>query len=365
MGQAVGGREARFTRREMALAAMAACAVPHLTPTEPAGERVMNTIARITCVCQNGEWHPTVEGNRAAMLAHAEKALATKPDLICLPEAFTSVGVPGDARASAEKVPGPTTDAFAALARKGRCYVLCPIHTLHRDRVHNSAVLIGRDGGIVGMYHKHCPVTTSADYTVFENGITPGTDIPVFDLDFGRIGVQICYDLGFSENWQALADKGARMVIWTSAYDGGFPLQAYAYLHHYWVVTSTRSQRSRIVDPCGEIVAETNGSESLVSRPVNLDYIVSHLDWNMAIPDRIMAKYGDRVSVRQWVKGSSHFIVEPLDASVKVEALQQELGFEPTRLYHDRHRRAYPAVRAGKRASPQKALHGNRPQWGT
>ncbi len=325
----------------------------------------MNTIARITCICQNGQWHPTVEANRGAMLAEAEKALDAKPDLICLPEAFTSVGVEGNARASAETVPGPTTDAFAALARKGRTYVLCPIHTIHGDRVHNSAVLIGRDGSIVGMYHKHCPVTTSADYTVFENGITPGTDIPVFDLDFGRVGVQICYDLGFAENWKTLADKGARLVIWASAYDGGFPLQAYAYLHHYWIVTSTRSPRSRIVDPCGEIMAETGSGQTMVSRPVNLDYIVSHLDWNTAIPDRITAKYGDRVSVRQWVKGSSHFIVEPLDGALKVAALQQEFGFEPTGLYHDRHRRAYPALRAGRRPRPQKALHGSRPQWGT
>jgi predicted amidohydrolase len=324
----------------------------------------MNTIARIVCVCQNGETHATVEANRSAMLAHAERALAHRPDLICLPEAFTSTGVPGDAAASAEPLPGPTTDAFGKLARAGRCYVLCPIHTAHGKRIHNSAVIIGRDGSIVGVYHKHCPVTTSADYTVFENGITPGDDIPVFDLDFGRVGVQICYDIGFPENWQALADKGARMVIWTSAYDGGFPLQAYAYLHHYWVVTSTRTQRSRIVDPCGEIVAETKPPESLVARPVNLDFVVSHLDWNMSIPKRIVEKYGDRVAVRQWVPGSSHFIVEPLDPSVRTEELQKEFGFESTALYHERHRRAYPAVRAGKRPAPQRALHGNRPQWG-
>lgn len=324
----------------------------------------MNTIARITSICQNGESHPTVEKHREAMLQRVRAALAARPDLVCLPEAFTSVGVEGPAAASAETVPGPTTDAFSAVARSAGCYILCPIHTRDGDVIHNSVVVIGRDGGIVGVYHKHCPVTTSADYTVFEGGITPGTDIPVFDLDFGRIGVQICFDLGFPENWQTLADKGARLVVWTSAYDGGFPLQAYAYIHHYWVVTSTRSQRTRIVDPCGEIVAETNPPEAVVSRPVNLDFIVSHLDWNMAIPAGIQKKYGDRVSVRQWVPGSSHFIVEPLDSAIRTEDLQKEFGFESTSLYHERHRKAYARIRAGQKPEPQKALHGNRPQWG-
>lgn len=324
----------------------------------------MNTVARVTCICQNGESHSTVEAHREAMLAHVRSILNTRPDLICLPEAFTSVGVPGPAAASAETVPGPTTDAFAEVARQARCYVLCPIHTKSGARIHNSVIVIGRDGSIVGVYHKRCPVTTSADYTVLEEGISPGKDLPVFDLDFGRIGIQICFDLGFPENWQALADKGARMVVWSSAYDGGFPLQAYAYLHHVWVVTSTRSQRSRIVDPCGEIVAETVPPENAVSRPVNLDYVVSHLDWNMAIPRKIKEKYGDRVAVRQWVSGSSHFVVEPLDPAIRTEDLQTEFGFESTVQYHERHRRCYARLRAGKRPEPQRALHGKRAQWG-
>ncbi len=324
----------------------------------------MSTIARVVCICQNGESHPTVQAHRESMLAHVRDALQERPDMIVLPEAFTSVGVPGPASTSAEPVPGPTTDAFAAVAKRARTYVLCPIHTKHGDRIHNSVVVIGRDGSIVGMYHKHCPVTTSHDYTVLEEGITPGTELPVFDLDFGRIGIQICFDIGFPENWQTLAAKGARLIVWSSAYDGGFPLQVYAYLHHVWVVTSTRSPRSRIVDPCGEIVAEAVPPARYVTRAVNLDTVVSHLDWNQSIPAKIKAKYGDKVDVRQWVPGSSHFVVEPLDPTIRTEDLQREFGFESTALYHERHRRAYARLRAGKRPEPQKALHGNRPEWG-
>ncbi len=92
--------------------------------------------------------------------------------------------------------------------------------------------------------------------------------------------------------------RKARMVLWPSAYDGGFPLWAYAYIHHYWVVSSTRAGHSRIIDPCGAVLHQTDSSTSVISRNVNLDYLVYHWDWNGKIADQIRAKYGDRVAVR-------------------------------------------------------------------
>lgn len=324
----------------------------------------MGTNARIATVCQGGKFKPTVEENREAVLELLDAALREKPDLVCLPEAFTDVGVKQPLKETAEPISGPTVAACARKARQAGCYVVCPIHTLEGDRVYNSAVVIDRGGEVAGVYHKVCPVTSSADYTVLEDGVTPGTSLPVFDLDFGRVGIQICFDIGFPENWQALAEQGARLVLWPSAYDGGFPLRAYAYLHHYYIASSTRSGRTRIVDPCGEILAETTDSTPVIAQDVNLDYAVSHLDWNMGIPDRIRAKYGERVDVRQWDPGSAHFVVEPRDPTLTCAQLQEEFGFETTATYHERHRRANKSLRAGKAPAPQHALHGNRPQWG-
>ena len=62
-------------------------------------------------------------------------------------------------------------------------------------------------------------------------------------------------------------------------------------------------------------------------RDINLDYVVAHWDWNMAIPDRIRAKYGQRVEVRQWDSGSAHFVVEPRDPDLTCAQLQDEFGF--------------------------------------
>ena len=39
----------------------------------------------------------------------------------------------------------------------------------------------------------------------------PGTAYNVLDLDFGRVGVQICYDIEYPEGWRRLAEKGAEL----------------------------------------------------------------------------------------------------------------------------------------------------------
>lgn len=324
----------------------------------------VKTLARIATICQQGNYRHTHEANRAHMLEVVDSALAEKPDLICIPETFTAAGVPKPLTDSAEPLDGPTISAFAEKARKGNCYIICPNMTREGKNIFNSAVVLDRSGRVTGVYHKACPVTTEPDYTVMENGVMPGSGFPVFDLDFGRVGIQICFDCGFPENWQKLADQGVHAVIWPSAYDGGFPLRAYAFLHHFWVISATNSGQARIIDPCGEILKETGSGTPVIHRTINTDYVVAHLDFNYGIHDRIKEKYGDRVDVRMWDPGSGHFIVEPTEDGITTKQLCQEFGLEPTETYFNRHRMAYRELKQGEKPKPQEALHGRRPQYG-
>ncbi len=317
---------------------------------------------RVATVCQGGRFFRSVEENRRYVMKLLDMALLQKPDIVCLPEAFTTVNVDKPIEEIAESVPGPTTEIVGKKAKESECYIICPIKTKRMGKVWNSAIIIDRTGEVLGIYDKVHPVTSSSDYTVFEGGVTPGSEVSVFDLDFGRIGIQICFDIGFSESWQKLYEKGARIVFWPSAYNGGFPLQVYAYLHHYYVISSVRSDKSRIIDPLGRILAETDSHVNMICRDINTDYIVAHYDFNYSIPDRIMKKYPGRVDVRSSVD-DDHFIVEPIDDSISTEQLQKEFGFESTFQYHDRHRMAYKMILQGKRPPAQKAAHGDRPQY--
>jgi predicted amidohydrolase len=324
----------------------------------------MGTRARIATVCMGRHFYPSIEQNRAYVLDLLDLALTQNPDLVCLPETFPTVTVQADSIDElAEPVPGPTVDAVARRARKAGCYVICPLKTVRQGVYLNSAVVLDRSGEVAGIYDKVHPVTTSNDYTLFEGGTFPGpVDPPVFDLDFGRVGIQICFDAGFPETWQALAEKGAQIVFWPSAYNGGFPLQVYAYLHHYYVISSVRTDKSRIVDPLGNILEETNDLTGIVCHDLNTDYAVCHYDFNYTIPDRIMAAYPGQVAIRT-DRDSAHFLVEPKDDKLTIAQLQAEFGFESTFLYHQRHRDAFAQMAQGQAPSPQKAAHSDRSQY--
>jgi predicted amidohydrolase len=314
-------------------------------------------------VCQGRRFFRTADENRSYVFGLLDLALRQKPDLVCLPETFTTAGVPGnDARQLAESLGGPTVTAAAERARRHGCYILCPFLTRRDGIVYNSAVLLDRTGEVCGVYDKRHPVTSSWDYTVVENGVRNGGPLPVFDCDFGRVGVQICFDAGFPEDWAELARHDVRLVVWSSAYNGGRRLAHFAALHHYYVVTSVLTDNARIIDPCGAVLAETNGQVNVAVRDISLDFAVCHYDFNYSIPERLFAAYPGRVEVRtHWDDGL--FFVEPTDPSLTMAQMQCELGFETYRQYHDRHRTAYAALERGESPSPQNAAHGSRPAY--
>lgn len=323
----------------------------------------MPHLTRVATVCQSGRFFASPAENRDYVLSLLRQTLSVRPDIVCLPETFTTVSVPDGPALHAEPVPGPTTDAAAKIARENSCYVVCPIVTKRAGTMYNSAVIIDRVGAVAGIYDKRQPVTTSADYTVLEHGTTPGSaPNPVFELDFGRVGVQICFDAGFPESWNEIADAQARLVFWPSAYNGGFPLRVYAWQHHVFVVSSVRRDRSAIIDPLARTRAVTDERVPWIYQDINLDFAVCHWDFNYSIPERISATYGDRVEVRSDLD-SARFLVEPRDPSITIAQLQAEFGFETVQTYHQRHREAYAAIAAGMPPAPQKALHSDRPQY--
>lgn len=323
----------------------------------------MSASLRIATVCQNSEMHATPADNREAVFRLLHQALAVRPDLVCLPETFTNASHTGHLRDHHEALDGPTVSALAAIAREHRCYLLCPLQTERDGRCLNSAIILDREGSVAGIYDKAHPVTSSCDYREMEYGLSPGPfPPPVFEIDGIRVGVQICFDLGFPESWQALADQGAQLVLWPSAYNGGFPLQCFAALHRYYVVSAVRSNRSCMINPLGQVLTHTDPFRRVIYRDIHLDFCVAHLDFNFSIPDLLLSRYGDRVEVITDAD-SGVFLVATRDPALKVSELKKEFGFESARSYFDRHRRAYPPLRQGGEAEAQEALHGDRPQY--
>ena len=96
---------------------------------------------------------------------------------------------------------------------------------------------------------------------MLEGGTTPGPGFPVFDCDFGRLGIQICFDMLYADGWDALATEGAEIVALPSASPETVRPASYAREHGYYIVSASPRDRAAFFSPLGIIEAQAT-SES-------------------------------------------------------------------------------------------------------
>lgn len=155
------------------------------------------------------------EATRAKIGEWLDAAARERADVVILPELVLSAGYSLEERFHdlAEPVPGPGTEALGRKARQHGMYVIAGL--AEKDptgTVYNSAVIVGRDGEVVGTYRK------THIFTPTESFFALGTELPVFELDFGKVAIPICYDLEFPESARALCLDGAEMLLSMAAH---------------------------------------------------------------------------------------------------------------------------------------------------
>ncbi|MBU2228123.1 MAG: carbon-nitrogen hydrolase [Proteobacteria bacterium] len=150
-----------------------------------------------------------------------ELAAKKKAQVICLPELFRSEYFCQTEDTSffdlAESIPGPTTEALAAVARKRGVVIVVPLFERRAPGIyHNSAAVIDAGGRMVGLYRKmHIP-DDPAYYEKFY--FTPGDlGFPAFATRYGRIGILICWDQWYPEAARLSALQGAAILFYPTA----------------------------------------------------------------------------------------------------------------------------------------------------
>lgn len=195
-----------------------------------------------------------------------EGAADEKPDLVCLPEGVTVVGNGKTYAEVSESIPGPSTARLGKLAKDLNSYVVAGIYERSGQIVYNTAVLLDRQGKLVGKYRK-----THLPREEWEAGITPGDSYPVFETEFGKIGIMICWDLQFPEPCRAMAAQGAEIVLLPIWGGSDVLAQARAIENHIFLVSATYDMRSFIVDPAGKILAEATKDRPFATATLHLD----------------------------------------------------------------------------------------------
>jgi beta-ureidopropionase len=250
-------------------------------------------------------WLETAVKEHAAQLIAFPEAVTTGWQTDLSPEALWDlVDEPG----------GVITRDIQAAARSLGVHVIWPSYRRGavRGEVYNSAILIGPDGRVLGVYDKTHPVP----FERRDRGgwVAVGARADVYETPLGNLGMIICYDGDFPELSRLLAVRGAEVIVRVSALMRSFDIWyitscARAYDNHVYVLACNAVGpdahgnygygHSMIVNPIAWRLAQARGSEEIVSARLDPDPL-RYITWGSKTPqtfdhleDRNLELYGD------------------------------------------------------------------------
>ncbi len=242
--------------------------------------------------------------NIAAAVALIEQAVAEeRPDWVALPECFDFLGGSRADKLAAAEIPGqgPASSTLQALAKKHGIFIHAGSileridgqegEELGEERVHNTTLVFDRAGEEIARYRKiHMFDITAPDGTQYRESAAfkPGDAVVTYQCEGMTIGCAICYDLRFPDLFQALAARGAEMIVLPSAFTlqtgkdhwevlcraRAIETQAYfcapAQCGTHRVGDETRATygHSLVVDPWGHVIAKASDGVGIVSARV-------------------------------------------------------------------------------------------------
>lgn len=234
--------------------------------------------AQIDCVLGDPK------ANRTTIVEWIKKASDRDAKLVAFPEcaltgyAFESLE---EAVPFAESLNGPSAQVFAEACRKTGVYAAVGFLEADGDNFYNSVMLVGPEG-VVGGYRKaHLP------FIGIDRFLSPGNrPFQVFELPFGKVGLNICYDISFPETARVLKLLGAELIVLVTNWPPAawrspeFAVNTRALENHVFYAAVDRVGtergwkfigRSKVVDCNGDTLGEASAeAEELLVAAVDL-----------------------------------------------------------------------------------------------
>jgi len=224
------------------------------------------------------------------------QVLPDRPDLIVVPECcdrFDGMR-PADCGDYYTTRGNRVRDFFAKTARENRCYITySAVHQVDDGTWRNSVQLLDRKGDLVGRYSKNHLVIE--EHT--KAGCLCGRDATVLETDFGRVGFAICFDLNFEPVRLRYKKLNPDLMIFSSVFHGGLMQAYWAYFLRCHFVSAIANVPSGIINPVGVELATTTNYFDHITKSINLDCKVCHLDYHEATLPAMKAKYGPDVTI--------------------------------------------------------------------
>ena len=215
--------------------------------------------------------------NPGAVLEKAEKMIDeameenSMVDVVLLPELYYS----GEKEAF--------LDTYKRLAKKYNVNIITgsmPVERGDRKPL-NTTFVIDREGNVLGDYSKVHLFDAYDDKESDRYG--HGDKLGIFDLDIGRVGIIICYDIRFSEYIRTLALKGIELLLIPAAFyrprgdEWEILLKGSALTNIMYVCAANQfgkrcAGRSSVIDPNGQIIAKASDRECCVHSVIDMGF---------------------------------------------------------------------------------------------
>ena len=231
------------------------------------------------------------ERNLRAATEAVRRAADAGAQIVCLPEMFVC---PYERRAfltAREARGGRIWSALAQMAAESRVVLIGGSFPETADgRLYNTCFVFDAAGREIARHRKvhlfDIDVRGGQRFRESET-FSPGEDLTVFETPFGRVGVEICFDIRFTELTQLLALQGARMVFVPASFNmttgprhwqllfRARALDAQLYLLGCAAARDARQSyvsygHSLVTTPWGEVLAELGSASGMLLETIDL-----------------------------------------------------------------------------------------------
>lgn len=222
------------------------------------------------------------------------EAACNGSDLVVLPEMFNCPYNNSFFPKYAEEYPGITTRLLSQLSEKYRIYIVGgSIPEKQKEKIYNTSYIFDRNGKLIDKHRKmHLFDIDVKDGIRFKesDALGYGNSVTVFQTEFCKIGVAICYDMRFPELMRLMALKGAKVLIVPAAFNmttGPAHWHSLARVraldNQVYFIAASPSRKldspyvayghSLIVDPWGDIISQADEKEAIIYGKINLEKI--------------------------------------------------------------------------------------------
>lgn len=222
------------------------------------------------------------------------KISVERPDIVILPEMFSCPYVSSKFPLYAEEEGDYTFNFLSNLAKTNNIYLVGgSIPEKEKNKIYNTSYVFDRQGKMIGKHRKvHLFDIDIKNKQKFKESdtLSSGDKVTVFDTEFGKIGLCICYDFRFPELSRLMVGKGAKAIIVPASFNlttgpahWEIMFRSRAIDNQVYTIGCSPARdynssyisygHSLIVSPFGEILYELDESENLITYTIDFDYV--------------------------------------------------------------------------------------------